>query len=52
MFAQMLGTETLDAGETERFEFEWDDPASGDYAARAELVTNDAECEASTEFSV
>lgn len=48
MFAQMLGSETLAPGESASFEAVWDDPAPGSYEAVAELVANDADCEATT----
>ena len=52
MFAQMLSTETLPAGDSETFEAEWEDPAPGDYEARATLEATNADCEASVRFSV
>lgn len=41
MFAQMLQSETYEAGETETFEFEWPDPEPGTYEAVAEVNTVD-----------
>lgn len=40
MFAQMMQTETFDPGQMETFEFEWPDPAPGDYEAVASLNTD------------
>ncbi|WP_117591262.1 BsuPI-related putative proteinase inhibitor [Haloprofundus halophilus] len=52
MFAQMLGSETLDPGESTTFEGVWDDPEPGDYVAVGELAAVDADAEAQTKFSV
>jgi hypothetical protein len=52
MFAQMIQTETLDAGDTETFTGDWDDPSPGDYAVVAELNTTGDSAEARTDFSV
>ncbi|MFC4356676.1 BsuPI-related putative proteinase inhibitor [Halobium salinum] len=52
MFAQMLGTETVGAGETVTFEGTWDDPEPGEYVAVADLAANDADVSAEAEFSV
>ncbi len=52
MFAQMLGSETLDPGGTATYEATWDDPDSGSYTAVATLEANETECEARAEFSV
>jgi len=52
MFAMMMGSETFQPGDTETYEMEWEDPQSGTFDARAELVANDATCEASTTLTV
>jgi hypothetical protein len=52
MFAQMLSTETIDAGDDETFTGEWDDPSTGDYAVVATLNTTGNDAEARTDFSV
>ncbi|KTG10321.1 hypothetical protein AUR64_12150 [Haloprofundus marisrubri] len=52
MFAQMLGSETLDAGESMTFEGVWDDPVPGEYVAIGELAAADADADAETHFSV
>lgn len=52
MFMQMLGSETLEAGESAVYEATWEVPAAGEYEARAELVATDADCEATTAVSV
>ncbi|WP_224269257.1 BsuPI-related putative proteinase inhibitor [Haloprofundus salinisoli] len=52
MFAQMLGSETLDPGESMTFEGVWDDPEPGEYAVVGELAAADAGAEAETALSV
>jgi len=52
MFAQMLQSTTLDAGESVTYDCAWDDPEPGSYTATAFLAANNADCEASAEFSV
>jgi hypothetical protein len=53
MFAQMMSSETLDAGESVTYGGTWADPAPGDYEAVAELTTRgEPGCEARTAFSV
>jgi hypothetical protein len=52
MFAQMLKHEELPAGEAVTFEAEWSDPTTGGYEATATLTATDAECTATTTFSV
>jgi len=52
MFAQMLGSETLSAGETADFRAEWTEPEPGEYAATAVLTARNADCEASVPVSV
>lgn len=52
MFAQMLQSTSLDAGESVTYECSWDDPEPGSYTATAFLAANDVNCEASAEFSV
>lgn len=52
MFAQMLQTETLDAGDSETFAGAWADPDPGDHTAVATLNTSGDDAEARTDFSV
>ena len=52
MFAQMMQTETIDAGDAETFPGEWDDPEPGDYTVVAELNATGDTAEARTDFSV
>jgi archaellum component FlaG (FlaF/FlaG flagellin family) len=52
MFAQVLGSETLSPGEHLVWEAEWTDPETGDYEATASLEARNADCEATTIFSV
>ncbi|MFC7080089.1 BsuPI-related putative proteinase inhibitor [Halorussus caseinilyticus] len=52
MFAQMMQTETIDAGDGETFPGEWDDPEPGDYTVVAELNATGDTAEARTDFSV
>jgi uncharacterized repeat protein (TIGR01451 family) len=52
MFAQMLGSETLDPGGTTTYEATWDDPESGEYTAVASLEARQHDCESRVEFSV
>jgi len=52
MFAQMLGSETVDPGGTATYEAAWDDPESGEYVAVASLEARQHDCEAKAEFSV
>jgi hypothetical protein len=52
MFAQMLSTETIDAGDGETFTGEWDDPSPGDYTVVATLNATGTDAEARTGFSV
>ena len=52
MFAQMLQSTTLDAGESVSYDCAWNDPEPGSYTATAFLAANNADCEASAEFSV
>ena len=52
MFAMMLGSETYRPGETKTYEVVWEEPPAGTYEARAELVANDATCEATTTVTV
>lgn len=52
MFAQVLGSETIDPGETATYEAVWDGPESGTYTAVATLEARDRDCEAEVEFSV
>jgi len=48
----MLQSTTLDAGESVSYDCAWDDPEPGSYTATAFLAANNADCEASAEFSV
>lgn len=52
MFAQALKSETLDAGDSETFPGEWDDPSPGDYTVVATLNATGDDAEARTNFSV
>ncbi|NHN47336.1 hypothetical protein G9464_06965 [Halostella sp. JP-L12] len=52
MFAQMLGSETIDPGGTATYEATWEDPAPGEYAVVATLEAREKDCEAETAFSV
>lgn len=53
MFAQMMQSETLPAGDAATYRETWDDPDPGDYEAVAELTTRgDTGCEARASFSV
>ncbi|WP_254767345.1 BsuPI-related putative proteinase inhibitor [Salinilacihabitans rarus] len=52
MFAQVLGSETLDAGETATYEADCDALDPGRYVARAELRARNEDCEASTTLTV
>ncbi len=52
MFAQMLQQETLDPGETERYEATWDDPDPGQYHAHGTLTATTASCDADASFTV
>jgi len=52
MFAMMMGSETFAPGASETYELVWEEPAPGEYEARAELVARDADCEATTTVSV
>lgn len=52
MFAQMIGEERFDPGESRTFEVEWDDPRAGSYTAVGDLTARDCSCEARTSFSV
>ena len=52
MFAQMLGSETIDPGGTATYEAAWDDPDPGSYTAVATLEARDQDCEAEAAFSV
>ncbi len=52
MFTQALRSETLEPGETTRYSTTWEDPASGEYEARAVLACPDRSCEATAPISV
>jgi hypothetical protein len=52
MFAQMIQTETLGAGDSETFSGAWDDPEPGDYTVVATLNTSGDDAEARADFSV
>ena len=51
-FAQMLQTETIDAGDAEVFPGAWEDPSPGEYTVVAALNATDDDAEARTDFSV
>jgi len=46
MFAQVLGTETIEPGETLTFAAAWDDPEPGEYRAVGEVTCEDRELRA------
>ena len=52
MFAQMLGSETIDPGGTATYVAAWEDPDTGSYTAVATSAAREHDCEAETEFSV
>ncbi|WP_246999843.1 BsuPI-related putative proteinase inhibitor [Halosolutus gelatinilyticus] len=52
MFAQVLGSETIDPGARATYEGEWSDPESGEYTALGALQSRNATYEARTEFTV
>jgi|AntDeeMetagen681_2_1112603.scaffolds.fasta_scaffold03595_2 hypothetical protein len=52
MFAQMLQSETVDAGDSLAYEAVWDSPSPGKYDAEAFLAANDADATATTTVSV
>jgi len=52
MFAQMLQSKELSAGDRMRETATWEDPAPGEYEARAWVTASDASCEDRTSFSV
>jgi hypothetical protein len=52
MFAQMLQSKTVDAGETVSFEAEWTDPVPGEFDAVAFLAANGVDCEATAQLSI
>ncbi|MFT4890061.1 MAG: hypothetical protein ACI9YT_000974 [Halobacteriales archaeon] len=52
MFAQMLQRKQLDPDETATYGFEWENPEPGEYEARATLEASNADCEATTAFTV
>lgn len=52
MFAQMMQNETIDAGDSETFVGEWEDPEPGAYTVVATLNTAKSAAEARTDFSV
>lgn len=52
MFAQVLSSETLEAGAETTYEAEWSDPEPGDYTAAAELRAQDERCTARAGVSV
>lgn len=52
MFAQMLQSEEISAGESITYDAAWDDPAPGSYQAVARLAANGVDCEATTTFSI
>lgn len=52
MFAQMLNSESLDAGDSLVYEARWSEPENGDYEVEAFLAANDADATATTTVSV
>lgn len=52
MFAQVLGNETLDPGETATYECTWDDPDPGHYEALATLEASNVDASARTTVTV
>ncbi|WP_135827044.1 BsuPI-related putative proteinase inhibitor [Halorussus ruber] len=52
MFAQMIQTESLDAGDSETFPGAWENPEPGDYTVVATLNTSGDDAEARADFSV
>lgn len=52
MFMQAIEHCTIEPGETETFEGEWEAPERGEFVARAELCARDESCEAETTFRV
>lgn len=52
MFAQMLQSETIDAGETVSYEAEWEAPVRGEFDAVAFLAANGVDCEATARLSI
>jgi hypothetical protein len=52
MFAQMLGSERVPAGEELVFEEVWEDPEVGEYRAVADVVSREADLRAETTFAV
>ncbi|WP_435360281.1 BsuPI-related putative proteinase inhibitor [Haloarchaeobius sp. DFWS5] len=52
MFMQMLQQQTIDPNDSVTYECSWDDPQPGTYVAEAFLAANNADCEASAEFSI
>lgn len=52
MFVQMLGSETLEPGETVSYEGVWENPESGAYDCRGEVVAEDQSIAAETTVSV
>lgn len=51
LFTQAIEHDTLEPGDTRRYGFEWESPASGEYTARAELRAED-DCTAETTVAV
>lgn len=52
MFAQVMGQERFEPGDSRSYEIEWSDPEPGSYAAVGELRARNLTCDARTEFSV
>ena len=52
MFMQMLGSETVPAGEEILFQEEWNEADAGEYRAVGEVVCRDCDLRAETAFSV
>lgn len=52
LFAQMLGSETLDPGESVEYDAEWSADDAGSFVCRAELVDNATSASAESAFSL
>lgn len=52
MFAQALGEEVIEPGESRRYEGDWDDPDPGEYVAVGRVVCDDRDVTAETDLSV
>lgn len=52
MFAQMLGSETIEPGSERVFEGTWEGPTAGEYTAVGTLEADEGDVEAETDLSV